>query len=59
MMVHGTGMCGGYRVAVGGQVRFACADGSEFDAHAVDFDELARRSRAYLEQEHIALGEGR
>jgi glutamate synthase (NADPH) small chain len=55
IMVDGTGMCGGCRVAVGGQVRFACVDGPEFDAHEVDFDELARRNRAYLEHEHLVL----
>jgi ferredoxin--NADP+ reductase len=55
IMVDGTGMCGGCRVAVGGKVRFACVDGPEFDAHAVDFDELARRNRAYLEQERLVL----
>jgi ferredoxin--NADP+ reductase len=55
IMVDGTGMCGGCRVAVGGKVRFACVDGPEFDAHEVDFDELARRNRAYLEQEHLVL----
>ena len=45
IMVDGAGMCGGCRVAVGGKVRFACIDGPEFDAHEVDFDELARRWR--------------
>ena len=51
IMVDGTGMCGGCRVTVGGRVRFACVDGPEFDAHDVDFEELTRRNRAYLEQE--------
>jgi ferredoxin/flavodoxin---NADP+ reductase len=51
VMVDGTGMCGGCRVTVGDKVRFACVDGPEFDAHLVDFDELTRRTRAYLEQE--------
>jgi glutamate synthase (NADPH/NADH) small chain len=55
IMVDGTGMCGGCRVTVGGEVRFACVDGPEFDAHQVDFDELARRTRAYAEQERLAL----
>jgi len=55
IMVDGTGMCGGCRVAVGGKVRFACVDGPEFDSHEVDFDELARRKRAYTEQERRAL----
>ncbi len=55
IMVDGTGMCGGCRVTVGGQVKFACVDGPEFDAHQVDFDELARRNRAYLTQEKAVL----
>jgi glutamate synthase (NADPH/NADH) small chain len=54
IMVDGTGMCGGCRVTVGGEVLFACVDGPEFDAHQVDFDELARRTRAYIEHERIA-----
>ena len=55
IMVDGTGMCGGCRVAVDGKVRFACVDGPEFDAHQVDFDDLIRRTRAYLEQERLVL----
>jgi ferredoxin--NADP+ reductase len=55
IMVDGTGMCGGCRVTVGSKVRFACVDGPEFDAHQVDFDELTRRTRAYLEQERQVL----
>ena len=51
IMVDGTGMCGGCRVTVDGKVKFACVDGPEFDAHKVDFDELTRRTRAYLDQE--------
>ena len=54
IMVDGTGMCGGCRVTVGGKVRFACVDGPEFDAHGVDFDELARRNRAYAAQERVS-----
>jgi len=54
IMVDGTGMCGGCRVTVGDKVRFACVDGPEFDAHQVDFDELTRRTRAYVEQERIS-----
>jgi glutamate synthase (NADPH/NADH) small chain len=54
IMVDGTGMCGGCRVTVAGKVRFACVDGPEFDAHQVDFDELTRRTRAYLEQERVS-----
>jgi len=47
IMVDGTGMCGGCRVIVGGQVRFACVDGPEFPGDRVDFDSLARRLGAY------------
>jgi len=49
IMVDGTGMCGGCRVTVGGEVRFACVEGPEFDGHLVDFRELACRQRAYQE----------
>jgi NAD(P)H-flavin reductase len=58
LMVDGTGMCGGCRVAVGGETRFACIDGPEFDAHLVDFDALERRNTAYREFEtcQAALG---
>jgi len=55
IMIDGTGMCGGCRVTVGGKVRFACVEGPEFDAHQVDFDELARRNRAYLAEERQVL----
>jgi len=53
IMVDGTGMCGGCRVTVGDKVKFACVDGPEFDAHKVDFEELTRRTRAYLDQERL------
>ena len=43
LMVDGTGMCGGCRVKVGGQVKFACVDGPDFDGHQVDFDDLMSR----------------
>ena len=49
IMVDGTGMCGGCRVTVGGEIKFVCVDGPEFDAHAVDFKELAGRQRTYEE----------
>lgn len=52
IMVDGTGMCGGCRVVVGGETRFACVDGPEFDGHQVDFDLLQRRNRAYAKFEH-------
>lgn len=51
IMVDGTGMCGGCRVTVGGQTKFACVDGPEFDGHQVDFDELMLRLQAYCEDE--------
>jgi ferredoxin--NADP+ reductase len=47
IMVDGTGMCGGCRVSVGGEVKFVCVDGPEFDAHQVDFDELIARLGTY------------
>lgn len=54
IMVDGTGMCGCCRVSVGGQTRFACVHGPEFDGHQVDFDELTQRLEAYKEDEAIA-----
>ena len=51
IMVDGTGMCGGCRVSVGGETKFACVDGPEFDGHKVDFDELNLRLQAYMEDE--------
>jgi ferredoxin--NADP+ reductase len=51
IMVDGTGMCGGCRVSVGGQTKFACVDGPEFDGHEVDYDELMLRLQAYVEDE--------
>ncbi|RJS76848.1 sulfide/dihydroorotate dehydrogenase-like FAD/NAD-binding protein [Candidatus Bathyarchaeota archaeon] len=54
IMVDGTGMCGGCRVTVGGETKFACVDGPEFDAHQVDFRELMNRLRTYSEEETLA-----
>jgi len=51
LMVDGTGMCGGCRVSVGGEQKFVCVDGPEFNGHLVDFDELGARLGAYREQE--------
>ncbi len=54
IMIDGTGMCGGCRVRVGNEYKFACVDGPEFDGHLVDFDELMLRNSAYAQQEkHI------
>jgi sulfide dehydrogenase subunit beta len=55
IMVDGTGMCGGCRVKVGGQIRFACIDGPDFDGHQVDFDDLMARLRRFKEEEQVAL----
>ncbi|MDY4104093.1 MAG: sulfide/dihydroorotate dehydrogenase-like FAD/NAD-binding protein [Oscillospiraceae bacterium] len=51
IMVDGTGMCGGCRLTVGGETRFACVDGPEFDGHLIDFDEAMCRSTMYQEFE--------
>ncbi len=51
IMIDGTGMCGGCRVNVGGEIKFACVDGPDFDGHLVDFDELTRRNGYYKEEE--------
>jgi len=54
LMVDATGMCGCCRVKIAGEVKFSCVDGPEFDGHLVDWDELAKRTKAYLEKEkHI------
>jgi ferredoxin--NADP+ reductase len=55
IMVDGTGMCGACRVEVGGQTRFVCVDGPEFDGYEVDWDQLLARQRIYLEQEKKAM----
>jgi ferredoxin--NADP+ reductase len=57
IMVDGTGMCGGCRVTVGGEQKFTCVDGPEFDGHKVDFDELGKRLAFYREQEAVARKE--
>lgn len=51
IMIDGTGMCGGCRVSVGGETKFACVDGPEFDGHQVDFDGLMQRLQAYCVEE--------
>ena len=51
IMIDGTGMCGGCRVTVSGEVRYACVDGPDFDGHEVDFDELMMRNRTYTHHE--------
>jgi ferredoxin--NADP+ reductase len=51
IMVDGTGMCGGCRVSVGGETKFVCVDGPEFDGHKVDFDNMMKRLGTYKKQE--------
>ena len=61
IMVDGTGMCGCCRVTVGGEVKYACVDGPEFDGHLIDFDEAMKRLNTYKEEEKAAVascGEG-
>ncbi|HEY5001461.1 MAG TPA: sulfide/dihydroorotate dehydrogenase-like FAD/NAD-binding protein [Candidatus Cryosericum sp.] len=54
IMIDGTGMCGGCRVTVGGEMKFACVDGPEFDAHEVDWDSMIRRLGTYRTAEQTA-----
>lgn len=54
IMIDGTGMCGGCRLTVGGEMKFACVDGPDFDGHKVDFDEAIERGRMYAEFERHA-----
>jgi ferredoxin/flavodoxin---NADP+ reductase len=54
VMVDGTGMCGGCRVTVGGETKFACVDGPDFDGHQVDFEELIRRLGMYKREERVS-----
>ncbi|AQT69419.1 Dihydroorotate oxidase B, electron transfer subunit [Anaerohalosphaera lusitana] len=54
IMVDGTGMCGGCRVEVGGETKFVCVDGPEFDGHQVDFDQMMKRQAAYKDLEKKA-----
>ncbi len=51
IMIDGTGMCGGCRVSINGETKFACVDGPDFDGHLVDFDELMRRQEFYKQKE--------
>lgn len=57
IMIDGTGMCGGCRLTVGGEVKFACVDGPDFDGHLVDFDETIERASMYKEFESRAREE--
>ena len=53
VMIDGTGMCGGCRLTVGGEIKFACVDGPDFDGHLVDFDEAIARAGMYKEEEKV------
>ena len=53
IMIDGTGMCGVCRVTVGGQRKFACVDGPEFDGHEVDWNEFLSRRKAYMDEETL------
>ncbi len=55
IMMDGTGMCGACRVTIGGETKFACVDGPEFDGHLVDFDELITRNRTYMDLEKQSM----
>ena len=57
IMIDGTGMCGGCRLTVGGETKFACVDGPDFDGHLVDFDEAIERGSMYKEFERHAYSE--
>ena len=57
IMIDGTGMCGGCRLTVGGETKFACVDGPDFDGHLVDFDEAMQRGNMYKEFETHAREE--
>ena len=55
IMIDATGMCGGCRVDVGGETKYTCVDGPEFDGHEVDFDLLMKRLQAYVTEENTAM----
>jgi len=60
IMIDGTGMCGGCRVTVGGETKFACVDGPDFDGFQVDFDECMKRQGIFKEEEHqCKIGRGK
>ncbi len=59
IMIDATGMCGGCRVEVGGETKFTCVDGPEFNGHEVDFDLLMKRLQSYLPEERMAMDQVR
>ena len=58
VMIDGTGMCGGCRVIVGGETKFACVDGPDFDGHLIDWDSAIKRQGMYKEQEAKSCSDG-
>lgn len=58
IMIDGTGMCGGCRVIVGGETKFACVDGPDFDGHKIDWDSAMKRSKMFKDYEHRSCEEG-
>ena len=58
VMIDGTGMCGGCRVIVGGETKFACVDGPDFDGHKIDWDVAMKRGRMYADFEKRSCDEG-
>ena len=59
VMIDGTGMCGGCRVIVGGETKFACVDGPDFDGHKIDWDAALKRSQMFKPYEKRSCEEGR
>jgi len=57
IMVDGTGMCGACRVSIGGETKFGCVDGPDFDGHLVNWEELMSRQRVYADEERLADAE--
>jgi len=55
IMIDGTGLCGSCRLLYNGEVKFACCDGPDFDAHLVDFDDLIKRNNRFQEEEKSLL----
>ena len=58
VMIDGTGMCGGCRVIVGGETKFACVDGPDFDGHLIDWDSALKRGRMFKEYEEKSCADG-
>ena len=59
VMIDGTGMCGGCRVIVGGETKFACVDGPDFDGHKIDWDIAMKRGQMYKKHEAQSCADGK